>query len=266
MELGRRRACAALAMLVAGARAGTAQLRTNADVAFNSHFVWRGVTSTNRLVIQPEVLLSAPVRGVTVLAGVWGNIEPVRYDGARDLSSLGGLPGPLVTQSQLWLELSGTIAGRLDATVGAQGYFYPHVGDLSQWTTGEVYISASAESFVSADVNVAYDFAQIRGTYVEGGLSRAITGERKGELTLGVAAGYSAGQAEDPRGRDLAYFERDGLTHVDASATATFNVGRVAFAPEAHVIFAHDSFAAITGPTDSRRTKLWLGTTLRWTN
>ena len=67
-------------MLVAGARAGTAQLRADADVAFNSHFVWRGVTSTNRLVVQPEVLLSAPVRGLTLLAGVWGNIEGGIFD------------------------------------------------------------------------------------------------------------------------------------------------------------------------------------------
>jgi hypothetical protein len=253
-------------MVVAGARAGTAQLRADADVAVNSDFVWRGVTSTNRLVLQPEIMLSGPVRGLTLLFGAWGNIEPVRYNGTTDLSSLGGLPGPLVTQSQLWLEASGTIASKVETTVGVQGYLFPHVGDLAQWTTAEVYASASAEGFVSANVNVAYDVAKIRGTYLEAGLSRAITGERRGSITLGAIAGYSAGQAEDPSGRDLAYFDRDGLTHIDASASASFSVGRVGVAPEAHVIFAHDALATIISPADTRRTKLWFGTTLSWTS
>jgi hypothetical protein len=252
-------------MVFAGARAGTAQLRADADVAVNSDFVWRGVTSTNRLVLQPEVLLSGPVHSLTLLFGVWGNIEPVRYDGSRDLSSLGGLPGPLVTQSQLWLELSGTVASKVETAVGVQSYLFPDVGDLAQWTTSEVYASASADGFISAAVNVAYDFAKIRGAYVEAGLSRAITSERRGALTLGALAGYSAGQAEDPSGRDLAYFDRDGLTHIDASASASFSVGSIGFAPEAHVIFAHDALAAVTSPGDARRTKLWFGTTVSWT-
>lgn len=259
-----RSICTSLALLIGSASTATAQLRADADVAFNSDFVWRGVTSTNRFVIQPEAMLSAPMRGTTFLLGVWGNIEPARYNGTNDISSLGGLPGPLVTQSQLWVEASRNIKA-LETTLGVQGYFFPHVGDLSQWTTGEIYVNASADAFVSATLNVAYDFAKVRGTYVEGALSREITGERNGAISLGVTAGYSAGQAEGPRGRDLAYFTQEGPTHVDVSASATFTLGSVAFAPEAHVIFAHDALATMTAPTESRRTKLWFGTTVRWT-
>jgi hypothetical protein len=240
------------------------QASVSAGVRFNSHYVWRGVTSTNRPVIQPDVSVSVPVRSVTFAAGAWGNIEPVRYDGPRDLSSLNGLPGPFITQSEAWLEMSATIAKRVEASFGAQAYLYPHVADLDEYNTVELYALASVDGFVSPSVSINYDVARIRGGYVEAGLSRGITGARSGSVTLGLSAGFSAGQAEDPTGRDLAYFERDGLSHVDASTTATFVMGRIEIAPEAHVIVAHDSLATIVAPDATRRTKLWIGTTLRW--
>ena len=264
MRLTPQSSIAAIA-LIACARLGQAQASVTADVGLNSQYVWRGVTSTNRLVVQPDLSISAPLRGLTLTAGAWGNIEPVRYDGERDLSSLNGLPGPLVTQSEAWAEIAGTIAKRIDASFGAQGYFYPHVGDLSDYNTVELYATASVAGFVSPSVNVNYDVARIRGAYVETGLSRAVTGEAHGSLTLGIAAGFSAGQAEDPRGRDLAYFDRDGLTHFDASATGSFTLGRVSFAPEAHLIIAQDAFATVIAPDATRRAKLWFGTTMSWT-
>ena len=266
MRICSRAILATIGVLATAVRPAGGQVRASADVAFNSQYIWRGVTSTNRLVIQPSLTISAPLRGLTVLAGAWGNVEPVQYDGAGDLSSLGGLPGPLVTQSEAWLEVGGTLGNRLETAVGVQGYFYPHVGDLADYNTVEVYASAGLEAFLSPSIDVAYDVGRIRGAYVEAGLSRGITGERRGAITLELAAGYSAGQAEDPRDRDLAYFERDGLTHVDASTTASFSVGRIAVAPEAHIIFAHDAYATVTGPAITRRTKLWIGTTLSWTS
>ena len=258
---------APLALLSSLGLAGTAraQASVSAEVALNSQYVWRGVTSTNRFVIQPDLSISAPVRALTFTLGAWANIEPARYDSPGDISSLGGLPGPLVTQSELYAELSGAAFG-IDAALGAQVYLYPHVNDLADYNTTELYATASVESFVSPSLTVAYDVARIRGAYMEAGLARAITGERRGTVTLNVAAGFSAGQAEDPRGRDLAYFERDGLTHVDASATATLQLGRFTLMPEAHVVVAYDPLATVTAPDVSRRTKLWFGTTVSWSS
>jgi len=257
----------ALGVLTAAAAARSAQGQAsfNADVGLNSQFVWRGVTSTNRFVIQPDLSISTPVSGLTFTAGLWGNIEPVRYDGARDLSSLGGLPGPLVTQSEMWVTLERTFRDKLTASVGSSAYLYPHVGGLNEYNTVELQVSATIDADVSPSVLVAYDVARIRGAYIETGLSRAITGDRLGALTLGVVTAFSAGQAEDPAGRDLAYYERDGLTHVDASASASFTVGRFTVAPEAHVIFGHDALARVTAPDVTRRTKLWFGSTVSWT-
>ena len=261
-----RTAIVAVASVVGVIQRAAAQPSASLDVSLNSDYVWRGVTYTNRFVIQPDLSISAPVRGLTLTAGAWGNIEPRRYDGVNDLSSLGGLPGPLVTQSELWLELSSTIRDRVETSFGVHGYLYPHVGDLADYNTVELQAAVSVDAFIAPSVTVAYDVGPIRGTFVEAGLSRAITDERRGSLSVGFSAGFSAGQAEDPRGRDLAYFDRDGLTHFDASASATFTVGRIAVAPEAHVIFAHDAMARVTGPDVTRGTKLWFGATLGWSS
>ena len=255
--------CMVSLALVGVSASASAQRSVLAEVGFNSDFVWRGVTSTNRLVIQPDVSLSVPVRGSAFTVGVWGNIEPRRYDGERDISSLNGLPGPLVTQSEIYANFTRTI-GRVEALVGTEAYFYPHVADLNEFTTIEVLATVTVDAPVSPTVNVSYDVGRIRGAYIETGLTRAITSEPRGELTLGVLAGFSAGQATDPRGRDMAYFERDGLTHVDASASATFARGRIAISPELHVVYAHDPLAAVTEPDVTRRSKLWFGTTLSW--
>jgi hypothetical protein len=204
------------------------------------------------------------LRGLTFSVGAWGNIEPVRYDGEDEISSTYGLPGPLITQSEAWTEVAGTIAKRIDAAFGLHGYFYPHVADLWDYTTLELYTTATVDAFVSPSVSVNYDVAHIGGTYVEASLSRAVTSTRRGAITLSALAGFSAGQAQDPSGRDLGYFARDGLTHVDASASATFSLGHVSIAPEAHAIVAHDAMARVAAPDVARRTKLWIGTTLSW--
>ena len=259
------RTLVAAATVSAAARTAHAQPALSGDVGFNSQFIWRGVTSTNRLVIQPEMMLDAPLGALTFTVGAWGNIEPARYDGPRDLSSLGGLPGPFITQSQLWTEVSGSVAKRVDATFGVQGYLYPHVGNLADYNSVELYSNVGIDGFISPTVSINYDVARIGGAYIEAGLSRAVSGERHGAVTVGAAAGFSAGQAEDSTGRDRAYFDRDGLTHVDASAAAAFAIGRVMVAPEAHVIMAYDDLATVAAPGSKRRTKLWFGTTLRWT-
>ena len=249
--------------LVGTSTGASAQRSVLAEVGFNSDFVWRGVTSTNRLVIQPDVSLAVPLRGSVFTIGVWGNIEPRRYDGERDISSLNGLPGPLVTQSEIYANITRAI-GRVEALLGAEAYFYPHVADLDEFNTVELQATLTVDAPVSPTVNVSYDVGRIGGAYIETGLTRAVTSEQRGELTVGVLAGFSAGQATDPRERDMAYFERDGLTHVDASASATFARGRVAVSPELHVIYARDPLAMVTEPDVSRRSKLWFGTTLSW--
>jgi Bacterial protein of unknown function (Gcw_chp) len=250
--------------LLCASSPATAQLALSADVGFNSHFVWRGVTSTNRFVMNPEFELAGAVRGLTLTVGGWGNIEPARYDGSRDLSSLSGLPGPFVTQSQAWANIGRTV-GILDAKVGVTTYIYPHVADLAaQFNTTEVYGELSADVPLQPSLMIAYDADKIRGTYLEGALAHEVAFSSRNSVAFGLVAGFSAGQARDPAGRDAAYFERDGLTHVEGSVTGNLVLGAVTMSPGVHVIVARDALARVTAPNESRRVKLWVGSTLSW--
>jgi len=87
MRLDPRVSIAATVLLLTAGSA-RAQPSLTADLGLNSQYIWRGVTSTNRFVVQPTLTLTLPVRGLAFSAGAWGNIEPIRYDGPRDISSL----------------------------------------------------------------------------------------------------------------------------------------------------------------------------------
>lgn len=256
--------------LVVGAQAPT----VSADLGLNSAYVWRGLTSTNRFVLEPELSLSIPLRAGTAVAfGAWANAEPTHYDGPRDISELGGARGPVVTSSQLWLEATRT-RGESVLTLGATRYLYPNVGDLAAvYTTTEVYAVASVPTVLGvalAPTLSAYvDLEAVGGAYVEGALSRAVAvpvgARRRLPLSFGAALGWSIGQSAPDRAEDVAsYFAREGVTHVDLSAGSEITVGGVSVAPVAHYILGRDPLARVTAPDESRRAKLWVGATLSW--
>ncbi|HYD51188.1 MAG TPA: hypothetical protein VEA99_01125 [Gemmatimonadaceae bacterium] len=247
---------------------GGAQLAIDADVAFNSAYVWRGVTSTNRFVINPTLLLSAPVGKTTLTLGGWTNVEPARYDGARDLSPLEGEPGPALTSSQVWVELEREV-GPATITLGITRYLYPDVADLSDtYASNEAYGTLSLGGALSPSLTLAYDVEKVRGAYVELGLARELalplSRTRRQPLALSAAAGWSAGQAEDPSAHDAAYFTRDGLTHLDLGAATTFALGGVEIEPSAHLVVARDEMARLVAPDELRRVKGWFGVSLSW--
>ena len=51
-----------------------AQVTVTCDAALNSEYQSRGLTATNRPVIQPDLLLSAPVGRAIVTAAAWASI------------------------------------------------------------------------------------------------------------------------------------------------------------------------------------------------
>ena len=116
-----------------------AQSVLNADVAVASAYVWRGVTFTNRPVIQPDAYLTLSAGRGTIVAGAAFNMEPRAYDGARDISVLGAESGTLVTATTLWSEYTRPV-GLATTTLGVTGYLYPHAaGIAAAYNTAEVY-------------------------------------------------------------------------------------------------------------------------------
>ena len=57
------------------------------DVGFFSSYVWRGLTLTNKFVIEPEAYVSA----YGFSGGFWFNIEPAKYNDPNDISESGGV-------------------------------------------------------------------------------------------------------------------------------------------------------------------------------
>jgi hypothetical protein len=257
----RRAALAAVAIAAPAA----AQPDVRGSVTVSSAYVWRGVTNTNRLVLQPDVALSLPAGGGTLTAGAWASIEPVRYDGVSDISAVYGLlPGPAFTQSSAWIEYGATVAA-IDLAAGATAYTYPRVGGLAaEFNTVELYASLTLAAPLAPSVTAWYDVAAVRGAYVETSVAHDV-GVGVVPVTLAASGGLNLGQGPDAAGRQ-AYFARRGLTHLAVSASSTFDAMQITVEPIVQVIRAVDPMARFTTPTAGRALKFLFGTTLAWSS
>ena len=252
----------ALLTLLGAPALAAAQSTLSVELAASNAYVWRGVTNANQPVLDPTVTLEVPVRHASLTLGGWANVESRRSDRPHDIGTLGGRPGPLVTQSQLWAELAGT-RGATTISGGAATYLYPHVGDLATaYRTSELYGSVSREGLLSPSLTVYQDVHKVRGTYLEAGIAHDVPLGRAPALSLGAVMGVSAGMRE--RDGQTAYFARDGVTHVELSATTELARGSVGIAPTLHVVLASDPYARVASPDVQRTAKLWAGATVHW--
>ncbi len=78
---------------VAAATPASAQTTLGLDVGGFSSYVWRGLTYTNKPVIQPDLYVTIPVGKASVTAGGWANIDLGKGSGT-DLYEGGGLTSP----------------------------------------------------------------------------------------------------------------------------------------------------------------------------
>jgi hypothetical protein len=250
-----------------GAAPATAQ-EIGVDAAFNSHYVWRGVTYTNKFVIQPDAWASFSAGPTTITAGGWGNVELGTYDGNDDISE-NGLGGAGLTEFDWWGEVS-IPAGIATLTGGATGYIY--TGDkadgglTSASNTIEIYGKADLGVMLNPSFAIWYDVDKIKGAYMEFGVSHGIPLGAT-ELSLGALAGVSAGQgvnSSDPS--ESSNFKDDGLTHLDFSAEASFGAGPISITPTVHMIWGQDNWTKFTTPTDKSDIKFWFGASIGWSH
>ena len=115
-------ASAVVALLTSPAPAA-GQISVNADAAFDSAYVSRGLTVTNRFVIQPELIVNVPVGRGSLSLGAFANVEPVRYHGADHISESRGQAHHHLTELDLWAEYERELGS---VTVGRAGYGYPN--------------------------------------------------------------------------------------------------------------------------------------------
>jgi hypothetical protein len=257
-----------------------AQVSATADASLFSAYVWRGVTYTNRFVVQPDLSVTVPVQRVSLTGDLWANIEPARYNGFSDISESGGTAKFDVTEVTWAGELGIPVTKQTTLTFGATGYIFPnHSGLTNEENTVELYGTAELDAPLKPTASLYYDVGVVRGAYVEGGISHEFALAKRTSMTLGGTVGFSAGQDADldasgePRAESF-NFAKNGFTHADLWTTAAITAGAVSVSPTLHVVITGDDVTKAskiehdpdTGLPRFNRTgaKLWFGVTLEW--
>lgn len=255
---------AIVGLSIGSAAPAAAQTEFGITASFYSAYVWRGLSLTNKPVLQPDVSLSLPLGGASLTLGGWSNVELGAYDGEDDITQGGGTSFNL-SEFDPYAEI-GFNAGKAELTLGGIGYIYPNDDNApisSDANTWEVYGKVGLDVPLSPSLAVYYDVSKVKGLYVEGSISHDIPLGPKA-LTLGALVGYSSNM--NPSADDeSANFSDDGLTHVDLSAEIEFGAGPFSITPSVHGIFGIDDWTKISKATeDDTKFKLWGGVSISW--
>lgn len=254
----------ALAALAVASPAA-AQVTVGWDAALFSSYVWRGITYTNKPVLQPDAYVTIPLGKASVTAGGWANIDLGKYDGTDDLSESGGASAFNVAEFDWWGEI-GVPAGPATLTAGVTGYIFPNdVGFTKDFNTIEVYGKAALSVPLNPKVSAYYDVDKIKGLYVEGSVSHGIPLGAT-SLNLGALVGWTGGQ--EVKAGELANFATSGLTHLDLSASVGLSAGPLSITPSVHGIFGFDDathfHSASSLATLNTKFKVWGGVMISW--
>jgi Bacterial protein of unknown function (Gcw_chp) len=265
--------CAAGALVCA--LPAQAQTEVGADLAVFSSYVWRGLSLTNKPVLEPAVYVSIPAGNASITLGGWSNIDLGKYDDLNDdIGESGGSSGFNFAEFDPYAEVSFPV-GKSTITGGATAYIYPNsetapndFGLLtSDANTVEIYGKLGFDVPLSPQLSIYYDVDKIKGAYIEAAVSHSVAASEKVSIDLGATAGFSAGQGvpDDPLSDESSNFNDDGFTHLDLSAGLPFTAGALSIAPSLHVVINGDDRTKITSPSKfDKDAKLWGGVTISW--
>jgi hypothetical protein len=259
-----------------------AQTTFGLDLAANNAYFWRGLTYTNKFVLQPDAYLTIPIGPASFTAGGWGNIEPGQYNNfTNDLSEGAGVASFDLTEFDWWGEFNLPV-GVATLTAGATGYIFPndsvkvaaniangaYYGYTSANNTIEIYGKVALNVLLSPKLAVWYDVDKIDGAYFEGSIGHGIP-LGVTTLNLGALAGFSANQGCKPDALGACTvsgnFYDDGLTHVDLSASVGIPAGPVTITPNIHGIITNDQWTKVSSPTKlNEGFKVLFGATVSW--
>ena len=257
-----------------------AQLGVGGDVTMPSRYVWRGVTRSQALVVQPALFLATGGARDSLRAGLWTSwdLSTTRADQLSDRGP--GQDGR--TEANVWVMYQRE-EGTTTLAAGAIGYRFRHDGPVARrsdrWNTTELYGSVQARGFRFAPrLDAWWDVDRVRGWYFEASAGVPVLGNIEGvpfwAVYLRALAGYSAGQ-ERNRGRpeELAYFANSGLTHVLLSVSSNLAIpgikveslrDRVTLVLDFNTQINRDQRTKATNaatPPSEKRVKFWLSLT-----
>jgi hypothetical protein len=267
-----------LAALTAGP--ASAQATIGWDAAVFSSYVWRGLTYTNKPVLEPDLYLTVPIGKASFTAGGWANIDIGKYsDANNDISESGGTSSFNLAEFDWWGEV-GVPVGGATLTAGATGYLFPNPASGCPATAFVCYTKAANTVEVygkvalpvpelNPKINAYYDVDKVKGLYVEGSVSHGFP-LGASSLTLGGLVGYNNGQQAKGSTDPSFNFAENGITHVDVFANTSFAAGPLSIAPSIHGIFGVDKGTKYTKPSnaaaDNTKFKVWGGVTISWSH
>jgi uncharacterized protein (TIGR02001 family) len=181
----------ALSLALSGASVPAARAAdVSYDLAFNSAYIWRGITFTDGAVFQPSVTTSHD-SGFSF--NVWGNM---------DLDDVNGLGGEFqetdLTVAYGW----GNDA--ISAEIGLIEYLFPNGVGAG---TREVYFSLGFEVPLAPTVSIYYDFDEVDDYYASFGVEYGNELSGGWSYALGALAGYAGDKfAAVAGGTDAGFF------------------------------------------------------------
>jgi hypothetical protein len=252
-----------------------AQAEIGAQVDLFSSYVWRGLSLTNKPVLQPDLWVSFPVGNASLTVGNWASIDIGRYDDVDDdISESGAISSFNLAELNPYAEIAFP-AGKAELTFGGVVYVYPNDGDspdiandfgllTSESNTLELYGKAGFDVPLSPEISVYYDVDKIKGAYFEAAASHDLQLNETLALSLGALVGFNAGQGISDDPDESSNFDDDGLTHFDFSAGLPLTAGAFEITPVVHLSIGVDDRTKITSPTNTSDAKLWGGVSIGW--
>ncbi len=252
-----------------------AQAEIGAQVDLFSAYVWRGLSLTNKPVLQPDVWVSFPAGNASITVGGWSSIDLGRYDDVDDdISESGAISSFNYAEFDPYAEIAFPV-GKSTLTFGATAYIYPNDADspdiandfgllTTESNTLELYGKAGFDVPLAPEVSIYYDVDKIKGAYIEAAASHDLPLSEKLALSLGALVGFSAGQGISDDPDESSNFDDDGLTHFDFSAGLPLTAGAFEITPVLHLVVGVDDRTQITSPTNTSDAKLWGGVSIGW--
>jgi hypothetical protein len=207
----------AAALLLIGTAHG--QVRGEAQLGVTGRYVWRGVTRTSKISLQPELAASAAHRSLGVAAGVWSNFELER-GGADQRTALGvGRSG--LAERDYWIGAWYAFDGG-DVSAGFIRYNFlgvPALGGIgASRNTSELYATIDLRDvFLAPRVDFYVDVGRIDGCYLAGSVTAPFLAwpfPPTFSLFADASLGLNISQARDPSDPfDRADFDDTGITH-----------------------------------------------------
>ena len=252
-----------------------AQAEIGAQVDLFSSYVWRGLSLTNKPVLQPDAWVSFPAGNASITLGGWSSIDLGRYDDLEnDISESGAISSFNYAEFDPYAEVAFPV-GKSTLTFGATAYIYPNDADspdiandfgllTTESNTVELYGKVGFDVLLSPEFSFYYDVDKIKGGYMEATASHDLQLSEKLALSLGALVGVSAGQGISDDPDESSNFDDDGFTHLDFSAGLPLTAGVFSITPVLHLVVGVDDRTKITSPTNTSDAKLWGGVSIGW--